>query len=115
MSESAPTTDRTAIWAVVTLTGLALAAVTVLAAMGRPLDVVVTLVLALVGPTVTSMFTLLRVESMKKDVTQVKDQTNGHMTALLGKIPQGEAPLTRAIDALGAAATPPAPQQPAKE
>lgn len=80
----------TAIWAVVALTALALAAVTILAVLGRPLDVVMTLVLALVGPTVTSMFTLLQVSKVQKDVSEVKHQTNGHMTALLEKIPPAE-------------------------
>lgn len=82
--------SSSAIWAVVTLVGLSLTAVTVLAALGRPLDVVMTLVLSLVGPTVTSMFILLRVEKMGKDVSTVKEQTNGHMTALLEKIPPAE-------------------------
>lgn len=79
-----------AIWAVVVLTGLALMAVTTLAALGRPLDVVMTLVLALVGPTVTSMFTLLQVSRVSKDVSVVKEQTNGNMSKLLEKIPQAD-------------------------
>lgn len=79
-----------AIWAVVVLTGLALAAVTTLAALGRPLDVVMTLVLALVGPTVTSMFTLLQVGKVQKDMSVVKEQTNGNMSKLLEKIPQAD-------------------------
>lgn len=89
MTEQSASPDRTAIWAVVALTGTALVAVTVLAALGRPLDTVVTLVLALVGPTVTSMFTLLRVESVKRDMTVVKENTNGNLAALLEKIPPG--------------------------
>lgn len=90
MTNPTPSPDRTAIWAVVTLTGLALSAVTVLAALNRPLDIVMTLVLALVGPTVTSMFTLLRVEKVSKDVSAVREQTNGHMTSLIDKIPSAK-------------------------
>lgn len=82
--------NRSAIWAVVALTTMALVAVTVLAALGRPLDVVMTLVLSLVGPTVTSMFTLLQVQRVQKDVSVVKEQTNGNMSKLLEKIPQAE-------------------------
>lgn len=84
--------NRTAIWAVVVMTALALAAVTTLAALGRPLDVVMTLVLALVGPTVTSMFTLLQVGRVQKDMSVVKEQTNGNMSKLLEKIPHADAP-----------------------
>lgn len=84
--------NKTAIWAVVVMTTMALTAVTVLAALGRPLDIVMTLVLALVGPTVTSMFTLLQVGRVQKDMSVVKEQTNGNMSKLLEKIPQADVP-----------------------
>lgn len=84
--------SKSAIWAVVALTTMALAAVTVLAALGRPIDLVMTLVMALVVPTVTSMFTLLQVGKMQKDVGIVKEQTNGNMSRLLDKIPQQAPP-----------------------
>jgi hypothetical protein len=102
MTSPASATDRTAIWAVVTMTGLALTAVTVLAGLGRPLDSIVQLVVMLVPTSIGSLLTLLRVERLGRDVTVVREQTNGHMSKLLEKIPHADTSLTHAIDALGA-------------
>lgn len=81
------TDNKTAIWAVVTLTGLVLLAVTVLAALGRPLDVMMTLVIAAVVPTITSILNMLQVHRVSQDVSVVREQTNGNMSRLLDKIP----------------------------
>lgn len=82
--------DKTVIWAVVILTGLALLVVGGLAALSVPIDGLVQLILLLVGPTVTSLFTLVRVESMRSDVREVKKQTNGSMAKLIEKIPPAD-------------------------
>lgn len=93
--------SKSAIWAVVALTTAALVAVTVLAAFGKPLDVVMTLVTALVVPTIASMFTLLQVGKLQKDVSVVREQTNGNMSKLLEKIPQAPG-----VESSGAQETP---------
>lgn len=90
--------NKSAIWAVVALTATALAAVTTLAVLGKPLDVVMTLVTALVVPTIASMFTLLQVGKLQKDVSVVREQTNGNMSKLLEKIPQAPSADTTPTD-----------------
>lgn len=105
MGDETKSADRTAIWAVVVLTGFALTAVTILAALGRPLDSIVQLVVMLVPTAIGSLLTLLRVEKVSSDMKVVREQTNGNISKLLEKIPHGGEPLTHAIDALGTAAT----------
>lgn len=85
--------SKTFLWGVVALTVAALAAVTTLAALGKPIDTVMSLVLSLVGPTVTSLVVLLQVHKVGKDVSVVKEQTNGNMTKLLEKIPAAATPV----------------------
>jgi hypothetical protein len=63
--------DRTAVWATVALAGMTLASIVVLAALGRPLDGITQIIVLLIPNIITMLMTLVRVESVKRDVNQV--------------------------------------------
>jgi hypothetical protein len=63
--------DRTAVWATVALAGMTLASIVVLAALGRPRDGITQIIVLLIPNIITMLMTLVRVESVKRDVNQV--------------------------------------------
>lgn len=80
------------IYSVSGIIGLVIVAVTVLAALNRPTDVIVSLVATMVVPTVTALLVLARVEKVAATTEEVRKNVNGNLAALVDKIPTRDQP-----------------------
>ena len=80
------------IYAVSGIIGLVIVSVTVLVGLGRPADIIVSLVATMVVPTVTALLVLIRVERTAATMEDVRKNVNSQMSALVDKLPQIDQP-----------------------
>lgn len=73
--------------AIVAIITLAVVAVTLIIMTGKDPSILIAFIGVLVSGTIPSLFAILRIENMGKDVNEVKDKVNGQMSKLVDKIP----------------------------